>query len=321
MPARSMGRRHSSRSDETPPAPCMPNFSDPRRGIRHTVDSAIPALERLGVDADRMVLKSAGGGWISGTVVAQEPPAGTELGTQTRVVLSIAGSGALESLPFALREDSDEDMRADAIFALFDNPILKLRHAVRSGGGFLELRPDQPSTSLRWIEEIFRISSRAWPKRRWYAVARLLPVLHRIAGTEEAVPLALRLVFGLPVANVRIVSGLVPIPPSALTRLAVAGGRLGIDATIGMGLRAITAVEVEIGIVTLDVHREHNDPLERAQREAIYSLVLPAHLHGAVRERWLVGSPDEPPRLRDNWQPAALGLNSYLGGTAQRRSS
>jgi hypothetical protein len=315
MPAREL---------RAPPEPAvlrMPDFCAPRRGVRQTIDAAIPALERLGVEADRIVLRSAGGGWIAGTVVAQEPAPGTELGSQTRIVLSIAGSGALESLPFALREESDEEMRADAIFALFDNPILKLRHTVRSGGGFLAVRPDQPATSLRWIEGIFRLSPEPWPKRRWYALARLLPVLHRIAGRAEAIPLALRLVFGLPVANVRIVSGLVPVPASARTRLATANGRLGVDATIGVGLRATTAVLVEIGAVTLDTYREHGDPFERAQREAVYKLVLPAHLHGAVRERWTVGSPDDPPRLHDDWQPAALGLNSYLGGSTKRRSA
>ena len=308
-----------ARSAEVPPVPRMPDFCAPRRGVRHSIDSAIPALERLGVDAERVVLRSAGAGWIPGTVVAQEPAAGTELGSQTRVVLEVAGTGSLESLPFALREDSDAEMRADAIFALFDNPLLKLRFAVRQGGGFLELRPDEPATSLRWIEGIFRISPNPWPKRRWYAVARLLPVLHRVAGRAEGIPLALRLVFGLPVVGVRIVSGLVSIPVENRTRLGEANGRLSTDATIGVGLRATTAIEVEIGPVSLDVHREHLGAGERAQREAVYKLVLPAHLHGAVRERWTVGSPAEPPRLRDEWQPAALGLNSYLGGRESRR--
>ena len=226
----------------------------------------------------------------------------------------MGGTGALESLPFALREDSDDDMRADAIFALFDNPILKLRHTVRMGGGFLELRPDQPPTALRWIDGIFRVSAEPWPKRRWYAVARLLPVLHRIAGRAEAVPLALRMIFGLPVASVTVVSGLLPIAAVDRTRLGTLNGRLGMNATVGVGLRATTSVEIQIGRVTLEQYREHNVPQERAQRDAIYKLVLPAHLAGAVRERWTVGSPDDPPRLRDSWQPAALGLNSYLGG-------
>jgi hypothetical protein len=299
----------------------MPDLCTPRRGTRHRIDSAIPALERLGVDPERIVLRSAGGGWIPGTIVAQEPPSGSELTSQTRVVLDVAGTSALQSLPFALREDSDEEMRADAIFALFDNPLLKLRYAVREGGGYLELRPSDPATAQRWIEGIFRVSPTPWPKRRWYAIARLLPVLHRIAGRAEAVPLALRLVFGLPVARVRIVSGLVPIPAQYQTRLAVANGRLGADATIGVGLRASTAVEVEIGPVDLDTYREHQGRSERAQREAVYKLVLPAHLYGAAREAWTVGTPSDPPRLRDGWQPSALGLNSYLGGPASRRGT
>jgi hypothetical protein len=238
---------------------------------------------------------------------------------QTRVVLEVAGTGALESHPFPLREDSDDDLRIDALFALFDNPLGKLSYAVRAGGGFLRLHPDDPSGALRWIEGIFRVSASPWAKRRWYAVARLLPVLHRVAGRLDAIPLALRLVFGLPVRRVRTVTGLVRMPDERQTRLGVANGRLGIDAAIGLGRRASTAVEVTIGPVSLDAYREGRTPSEEAERQAIYRLVLPAHMHGAVTERWAVGDPAEPPRLRDSWQPAALGLNSFLGGRETRR--
>ncbi len=299
--------------------PRMPDLVTPRRGIRQTVDSALPSLDRLGVELDRIVLRSAGAGWTTGTVVAQQPPPGTEIGPQTRVVLDVAGIGALDSLPFPLREDSDGDMAADAFFALFDNPLGKLGHEVRLGGGFLELRADDPSTALRWIEGIFRLSTRPWAKRRWYAVARLLPTLHRVAGRADALPLALGLVFGLPVADVRLVAGLVPLPDDRRTRLGVANGRLGFDAVAGTGVAASTALEVHIGPVSLEAYHEHQAASERVEREAIYRLVLPAHLHGAVTERWRVGTPDRPPRLRDSWQPAALGLNSYLGGHAPGR--
>jgi len=297
----------------------MPDFCSPRRGVRHTVDSAIQSLERLGVDLDQLVLRSAGRGWIRGTVVRQDPEPGVELTDQTRIVLEVAGTGTLGSHPFALREDSDDDLRLDALFALFDNPLGKVSHAVRRGGGFLQLHPDDPSGALRWIEGIFRVSVKPWTKRRWHAVARLLPVLHRVAGRSDAIPLALRLVFGLPVRRVRTIVGLVMMPDERRTRLGVANGRLGIDAAIGVGRRASTAVEVTVGPVSLDAYREHQAPSEHAERRAVYRLVLPAHMHDAVTERWVVGDPSEPARLRDSWQPAALGLNSFLGGREARR--
>ena len=295
----------------------MPDFCAPTRGVRQTVDAALSSLQRLGVESERVVLYAAGAGWVPGTIVAQEPTPGTELTPETRVVLHVAGTGALESLPYPLRDDSDDDLRVDGLFALFDTPLLRVRHAVRQASGFLELRSDNPATALRWLEGIFYVSAKAWSKRRWYAVARLLPTLHRVAGRTEAIPLAFRLVFGLPVAQVRIVSGLARLPEARHTRLASANSRLGTDAALGVGLRATTAIEVVIGPVSLETYQEHQAPSDRAEREAIYRLVLPAHLHRAVRERWTVGTPANPPRLQDGWQPAALGLNSYLGGPAR----
>lgn len=292
----------------------MPDFCTPRRGVRQTVDAALASLQRLGVEPERVVLRAAGAGWVSGTVVRQDPPPGHQLTPETRLVLEVAGTGALESLPYPLRDDSDDDLRVDALFALFDTPLLRVRHVVRQAGGFLEIHPDEPATALRWIEGIFHVAPRAWSKRRWYAVARLLPTLHRVAGRTEAIPLAFRLVFGLPVASVRVVSGLAALPEARHTRLASANSRLGTDAALGVGLRATTAVEIVIGPVSLETYQEHQAPTDRVERDAIYRLVLPAHLHRAVRERWTVGTPAEPPRLQDGWQPAALGLNSYLGG-------
>ena len=71
---------------------------------------------------------------------------------------------------------------------------------------------------------------------------------------------------------------------------------------------------VTIGPVSLDAYHEHRAERERLERQAVYRLVLPAHMHESVTERWMVGERGEPARLRDAWQPAALGLNSYLGG-------
>ena len=298
----------------------MPDFATPRRGIRHSIDSALQSLERIGVEIDRVVIRRAGAGWPVGTVVGQEPAAGVALTDRTRIVLAVAGTGSLESLPFPLREDSDDDVRADELFALFDSPLGKLGHAVRTGGGFLELRPDDPSTALRWIEGIFKFSARTWPKRRWYVVARLLPALHRVAGRSEAIPLGLGLVFGLPVRGVRSVSGLVLTRDARRTRLGIQNGRLGLDASVGTGIRALTSLEVTIGPVTLDQYREHAVPTERAQRDALYRMLLPAHVHDAVTERWRVGERSDGTVLGDSWKPAALGLNSYLGQVRERAS-
>ena len=74
----------------------MPDLVAPTRGVRHTIDSAIPTLERLGIPAERVVVESAGAGWLRGTIVRQRPAPGEPITARTRVVLHAAGTGALE---------------------------------------------------------------------------------------------------------------------------------------------------------------------------------------------------------------------------------
>jgi hypothetical protein len=292
----------------------MPNLVAPERGARHSVDSAVPALLRLGVDVGRIILKSAGSGWAPGTVVAQRPEPGSELGPATQVVLSVAGRGALESLPYPMRDSEEGEFRSDRVFGLFDDPFFKLGVHIRAAGGLLNLTPDDPDGAYRWIKDIFGIRAEQWPRERWYDVARLLPSLCRIAGRADGPAIALRAVFGLKAKPVRTVAGVAPVDPGRRTRLGVRNGRLGIDALAGDGVTAATAVEIDIGPHDLPTYRRMQTPAERAQRQAIYRLVLPTHLAGDVRERWRVGDETQAAVLGDPGREAALGLNSYLGG-------
>jgi hypothetical protein len=129
----------------TPPghaaAPTMPDLVRPRRGARHTLDTALRALRALGVDDARVVVESAGAGWAPGSVVRQQPAPGAALGPHARVVLAVAGVGALEALPYALRDVDDSAFGVDPLVALLDNPVHKLRHHLRGGGEFFALRP------------------------------------------------------------------------------------------------------------------------------------------------------------------------------------
>ena len=299
----------------------MPDLCSPRRGVRQTIDSAVPSLLRLGVEMDRIAFESAGPGWVRGTVVSQSPAPGEPITPESRVVLRVAGSGAVESLPFPLRDSADGEFRIDSLFELFDNHFLRLSHHLRAGGGLLDLHPDDPEGAARWIVEIFRLSSAPWPRERWYDVARLLPALHRIAGRPDGPAIALRAVFRIPASPVRLVPGIAPVAPGRRTRLGVMNGRLGVDALVGDGVTAHTAVEIDIGPVDLDTWRRLQHPSERSQRQALYRLVLPAHLRHEVREKWLVGERTEAAVIGDRRREAALGVNSYLGGAPGSRSS
>ena len=299
----------------------MPDLVSPRRGVRHSLDSAIPTLLRLGVEMDRIVLESAGPGWVKGTVVGQRPAAGEPLSPESRVILRVSGAGALDTAPFPMRDSADGEFRIDKLFALFDNHFLRLIHHVRAAGGLLDLHPDDPEGANRWIVEIFRLSSSPWPKERWYDVARLLPSLHRIAGRPEGPALALRAVYRIPASPIRLVAGIAPVPDEHRTRLGSLNGRLGVDALVGDGITSFTVAEIDLGPVDLATYRRHYRPEMRRERMALYRLVLPAHLRAGVVERWIVGDRTEAAVLGDRSREAALGVNSYLGAPGVRSAA
>lgn len=286
----------------------MPDFCRPSRGTRPCLDAAVASLLHLGVGPDRIVAESAGPGWPTGVVVRQEPAPGTPVTGRTRVVLAVGGAGALDTLPFPLRDEHDDELRIGALLALADNPILKLRIFLRRAGGFLAPRADDPVSALRWME-LFHLSPGPWPRELWPAAARLLPSLHRVAGRADAVPLALAVVFGLPVAGVHEAESLLDCGGS----MRLGQARLGADAVLGGGARAGMSVEVLIGPVTLETYLEQEH--RRVQRDALYRLVLPAHVT-RVEERWTVGDTRAASRLGEGHEPTMLGINSRLGEDA-----
>jgi predicted component of type VI protein secretion system len=302
----------------------MPDLVRAGRLARQSIDSALTTLYALGVDDARIVIESAGRGWEPGTIVEQTPPPGTALTARTRVVLEVAGASAIDSLPFAMRDEDENEFRSDRFFALFDSPLAKLAHRVRRGGDYFVASPDDMVRTRRWIEEIFQLSAERWTEQRWFAIARLLPALHRIAGRELALRVACRLVFSLPVESVTMHAGLVKLDEARTTRLGSGNARLGVDSIAGAGLRDEASVEVRFGPVDLAMYLAHTGDRARRERDALYRLVLPMHLARSVRERWRVGSASEPARVGAtgaNEDAAVLGVNSYLGAPPQRRSA
>ncbi|HEX2095269.1 MAG TPA: type VI secretion system baseplate subunit TssG [Longimicrobiaceae bacterium] len=299
----------------------MPDLCTPRRGFQHNLDSAHGVLRRLGVEPERIRVESAGPGWHPGTVLHQSPAPGAPLGPRTRVVLTVAGAGGLDLLPYPLRDEDDADFRADRLMALFDNPLHKLALHVRQAGGFLALHPDDLVVTRRWIEEIFQLLPGPIPQGSWYPLARFLPALHRVAGTAAAVELAFRLVLGLPVAEVRTLPGVVPFPPGGRTRLGETGSRLGVDTVAGEGVIEHSVLEVTFGPLDLAGWRLHTAPGCRAERDVLYHLVLPYRLRAAVRERWAVGDASSPARLGDPASEPLLGVNARLGASPDRSAA
>jgi hypothetical protein len=303
------------------PTLLMPDLAGIRRSVRHRVDSAVLTLLRLGVDFGRIVLESAGPGESAGAVVSQDPLPGTELTPASRIVLRVGGSGAMDLMPFPLRDESETELRGDRFFAIFDNPALKLGFFLRHGGGYLALHPDEPLTARRWLEDLFAIPVDSWPMERWHALARLIPKLHALGGTESAVRIALGAMFDLPVAAVNVTQITVPVPEAQILRLGQRNGRLGFDALLGGGMVADGHVVVSLGPLTLAQWRRNIAPDVVRQRRALYPLILPAHLSLSVSERWVVGDSGVGTVLGDAAQPALLGINAYLGSSPVRRAA
>jgi len=302
----------------------MPDLVRARRLARQSIDSALTTLYALGVDDSRVVIESVGRGWEPGTIVEQTPAPGTPLTARTRVVLKVAGPSAIDSLPFAMRDEDEYEFRSDRLFALFDSPLAKLAHRVRRGGDYFVASPDDMVRTRRWIEEIFQLSAERWSEERWFAIARLLPALHRIAGRELALRVACRLVFSLPVESVTMHAGMVRLAGTGTSRLGVSNARLGVDSIAGTGLRDEASIEVRYGPIDLAMYREHHGEDARRERYELYRLVLPMHLARSVRERWRVGDATQPARVggaQANEDAAVLGVNSYLGAPPQRRSA
>jgi hypothetical protein len=196
------------------------------------------------------------------------------------------------------------------LLALTDNPLLTLGIFVRRAGGLLAPSGDDPAAALRWIE-LFGLSSAPWPRELWPGVTRLIPSLHSIAGRAEAIPLALGVVFGLPVAGVRVAAS--SVEHAASTTLGGSHARLGVDTVLAGEALDGSSLEIHVGPVTLDVYLDHEN--RRAQREAVYRLVLPVHL-ARVQERWTVGDPLAGSRVGEGGEPSILGINSRLAGAA-----
>lgn len=290
----------------------MPDLAGVRRTARHRVDSALLTLLRLGVDFGRIVLEAAGPGDSAGAVVAQDPPPGTPLTPVSRIALRVGGSGALDLMPFPLRDESETEFRADRLFAIFDNPALKLGFFLRQGGAYLALHPDEPLTARRWLEDLFSVSADPWPAERWHALARLVPRLHALGGTAAAVRVAMGAIFDLPVAEVRVARRVVPVAAPAVMRLGSRNGRLGFDALLGGGIIGDARIEIVYGPLTLAQWRRHATPAAARERAALFPYILPAHL-AVVVERWRVGDAAAGTRLDDAAMPALLGVNAYLG--------
>jgi len=298
--------------------PRTPNFSHPSHGFHHTVDSALDILFGLGVSPSRISIRMAGRGWPSYWVVDQVPPAGTALGPDVNVSLSVAGLGFFHALPVGMWDKGGEaELGTQEIVELFDDPIQKAAHWIREGARLFDIGLDNYPACSRWIS-LFGLNPDDWPTENWYNLALLLPTLQRLAGKEEGIRFALQLLFDLPLKELRRSPAYSYMDDEHLTLLARKASRLGVDCIVGDRVENVARLTVVIGPVPLNTYYNFREPENQRRLDSLLSLCMTCYQ--GYRISWLVLYPERAPHLGYEHENARLGINSHLGRDIGSRS-
>jgi len=293
----------------------MPDFCQPRCHFRHTTDSALETLSRMGVSQRQITVRILGTGWRKHTVVEQVPVPGTPLHESTEITLSISGLPLFHTLPFGMRNSSGQDgPSTEEVVSLFDDPIQKLRHAVDNPLTLFDLREDRPEILERFIR-LFMIDPDNWPRQLWFKLATFLPSLPSIGGTELGLRQALRIFLDLEVYRIIRRTRTVALAHKDYSRLGNAFCRLGIDFVCGQHLADFQGIVLVLGPVSLDQYYEFTERRPLLLRRVL-DLVLPFHLsyeEESLWIRWQVGDSRLRPRLGVAEKNCKLGINSHLG--------
>jgi hypothetical protein len=288
----------------------MPDFSRPRHGFRHTVDSAMFSLLRMGISPRRITIEKEGPSWTPNRVVKQDPEPGQPVGPHVSVRLTASGDGLFYRLPTGMREQPENEFGIRELTSLFDDPAEKAACYVRQGGLYFDLRPENHSGCARWIR-LFGLVPEDWPVERWYNLARLLPCLHRCAGLETGVRLALKSLLDLDLFSIRWKRSRTLLSKQALTHLGAENSRLGVNFIVGEGLEDEAFVVLTLGPVSLVEYRGYAVEEGRKRVRQALNLVMPCHVLYQVK--WLVGDREKAPRLDFEEENTVLGINSHLG--------
>lgn len=289
----------------------MPDLCQGTHGFHHTLDSALDVLARMGVSSNRITIRMAGPGWPSYWVVAQSPAPGGELASDVAVSLSIAGPSFFRSLPAGMWDTGGElEPGTQEIVELFDDPLQKAAHWIRQGARLFDVSRDNMPACGRWLE-LFGINPEDWPKEKWYVLALLLPSLHRIAGKESGIRLALQVLLGLPLLEIRRTPTFSYMTEADLSLLGVKASRLGRDAILGDRVEDLECLTVVIGPVALATYSAFQREWERREIDSVLALCAPCYQR--YRISWVVNYPDRNPRLGMAEENARLGVNSRMG--------
>jgi hypothetical protein len=289
----------------------MPDFCRGTHGFHHTLDSAMDVLACMGVSSSRITIRMAGPGWPAYWVVAQLPAPGSAITPDETVSLSIAGPSFFRALPAGMWDTGGEaEPGTQEIVELFDDPLQKAAHWIRQGARLFDVSRDNLPACGRWLA-LFGINPEEWPREKWYALALLLPNLHRIAGKESGIRLALQALLRLPLLEIRRTPAFSYMAEDDLSRLGAKASRLGRDYVLGDRVENLECLTMVIGPVPLDTYRAFHGERERREIEAVLALCAPCYQR--YRISWVVNYPNRNPRLGMEEDNARLGVNSRMG--------
>ena len=292
-------------------SPPMPDLASSTHGFHHTIDSAVETLARLGVPQSRITVEIEGPGGRAHQVLHQEPPPGARLTPEVRITLKAVDVGFFHSLPAGMRDaGGDREPGTRELVSLFDDPLAKAGYWVRRGGRLFDITRENSEACSRWVS-LFGLDPHDWPRENLYSLALLLPLLERVAGSEEGIRLALRVILGLPLRRIQREAAFTSLEDEDLTRLAARNSRLGADVVLGDHAEDLEALILEIGPVSLDVYYEFQQEEAARRLESLARLVTPWHQRCYLD--WLVLDPGRAPRLGIEAENSRLGINTHLG--------
>jgi predicted component of type VI protein secretion system len=209
----------------------------------------------------------------------------------------------------------DVEPGTQEIAELFDDPLQKAAHWIRQGARLFDVGLDNLPACRRWLT-LLGVNPDEWPREKWYALALLLPNLHRVAGKESGIRLALQMLLDLPLLKVERSRAFTYLPEDDLSRLGTQASRLGTDLVLGDRAEDLECLTLVLGPVPLATYRAFQGDPGRREIDIVLGLCAPCFQ--PYRIRWTVNYPDRSPRLGFQEENARLGVNSHLGMAGRR---
>jgi hypothetical protein len=289
----------------------MPALDSSTHGFHHTIDSALAALDAMGIPPSRITVQMGGLGYPSRWVVKQQPAAGTPITTGTHISLSVAGLGFFHALPVGMWDKGGEEQPGtQEIVETLDDPLQKAANWIREGARLFEVRADNPSACARWIS-LFGLNADDWPADMWYPLALFLPNAQHLAGKLHGINLALSLLLNLPLYEVRKVRSFRELARQHCSLLTRRYSHLSVDCVLGNRMEDQASLNLVVGPVPLKTYYTYQERDNQRLLAAVLQLCTGVHQRASVS--WLVEDLADSPRLGVAEHNARLGVNSHMG--------